>query len=84
MKKFSKSELGSVLLIVFGAILLLNPDLGSAALTSVLGWLLVAIGAGGLILGVPAGAGLGQLSGSILALIGGIWLLMKKKKGTKA
>lgn len=75
MKDFPRSELGSVLMIVFGFILLLNPDLGSAALASVLAWLLVAIGAGGLILGVPAGAGLGQLGGSILALVGGIWLL---------
>ena len=75
MKAFSRSELGSILLIVFGFILLLDPDLGSAALATVLGWVLVAVGAVGLILDTPVKVGMFRLGGSILELIGGIWLL---------
>lgn len=75
MKEFPRSELGSVLLIGFGAILLLNPDFGSAALATVLGWVLVVIGAGGLLLGIIAKLRLIGMGGSIAALICGIWLL---------
>jgi len=76
-QKFFRFELGSVLLILFGMILLLNPDFGSAALATILGWILVGGGAAGLALGCiswPA-LGIAELIGSLIVLCCGIYLL---------
>ena len=42
---FLRQELDSFIMILFGGILLLNPDFGSAAISGILGWCLVAVGA---------------------------------------
>lgn len=79
LKKLFRFEMGSVFLILFGGILLLNPDFGSAALSAIMGWVLVGCGASGLIIGVLSWPGLGitELLGSIFLLSGGIFLLRK-------
>ena len=82
MKKFDfskwvKPELGAALMIVFGIILLFNPDLGSAAVATVLGWILVACGGFGLFVSVmnrAHGTG-GGIVISIVLLVLGIYLL---------
>lgn len=78
-RNFFRFELGSVLLILFGAVLLMNPDFGSAAVASILGWVLVIAGAAGLIvsfavLSAPDLTGLGI---SFLLLVVGIYLLRR-------
>lgn len=77
LKKLFRFEVGSVFLILFGGILLLNPDFGSAAVSAILGWVLVVGGAAGLLIGVLSWPGLGiaELIGSIILLGGGIYLL---------
>lgn len=77
LKKLFRFEVGSVFLILFGGILLLNPDFGSAAVSAILGWVLVVGGAAGLLIGVLSWPGLGfaELAGSIILLGGGIYLL---------
>lgn len=76
-KKLFRFEIGSVLMILFGAMLLLNPDFGSAALSAILGWILVGGGAAGLAIGFlswPA-LGIAELIGSFIILGSGIYLL---------
>ena len=46
-KKLFRLEVGSILLILFGTILLMNPDFGSAAVAAILGWILIGGGAQG-------------------------------------
>lgn len=74
--KLRQPQTVSVILIAIGVILLLFPDLGSAAVSAVLGWILVAIGAVGLVIGFFAwrSIGIGSVAGSVLILFGGIWL----------
>lgn len=76
IKRF-RFELGSVFLILFGGLLLLNPDFGSAALAAILGWILVGGGAVGLLIGFLRWPGLGtmELLGSFLLLGCGVYLL---------
>lgn len=76
-KKFFRFEIGSVLMILLGLVLLLNPDFGSAALSSILGWVLVGSGAAGLVIGFLSWPSLGilELIGSFILLGGGIYLL---------
>jgi uncharacterized membrane protein HdeD (DUF308 family) len=76
-KRLFRIEMGSVFLVLFGGILLLNPDFGSAALASILGWVLVGGGAVGLLIGFLCWPGLGltELIGSVILLGGGIYLL---------
>ena len=78
-RKLFRMELGSVLLILIGAVLLLNPDFGSAALASIVGWLMVGGGAAGLLIGILSQPVLGfmELAGSVLVLCFGIYLLRR-------
>lgn len=52
LKSILMQDFGSVAMIVFGALLLINPDFGSAALSAILGWCLVAAGAIGLLVSI--------------------------------
>lgn len=76
-KKILRFEAGSVFLILFGVILLLNPDFGSAAVAAVLGWVLIGGGAAGLLIGFLSwpGLGVGELVVSGILLGSGIYLL---------
>lgn len=76
-KKLFRFEIGSVLMILLGVILLFNPDFGSAALSAILGWVLVGSGTAGLVIGFLSWPTLGilELIGSFIVLIGGIYLL---------
>lgn len=76
-QKIFRFEAGSIFLILFGAVLLLNPDLGSAAVAAVLGWVLIGGGVVGLLIGFLSwpGLGIGELMGSGLLLASGIYLL---------
>ena len=72
-------ELGSILLVIFGGVLLLNPDFGSAALAGILGWVLVGAGAAGLFIGFTARPmlGIGGIGSSFVTLAFGIYLLRR-------
>lgn len=76
-KKLFRLEVGSILLILFGTILLMNPDFGSAAVAAILGWILIGGGAAGLLIGFLSwpGLGIGELVGSCALLGAGIYLL---------
>lgn len=77
LKKLFRFEVGSVFLILFGAVLLFNPDFGSAAVAAIAGWVLVGAGAAGLLIGFLSwpGLGIGELVGSGILLGAGIYLL---------
>lgn len=74
--KLIRMETGSVVLVIFGVILALNPDFGSAAVAAILGWVLIGAGAAGLLIGVLSwpGLGMGELAGSLILLAAGIYL----------
>lgn len=76
-QKLFRFEAGSIFLILFGAVLLLNPDFGSAAVAAVLGWVLIGGGVAGLLIGFLSwpGLGFGELVGSGILLASGIYLL---------
>jgi len=77
LKTFLRLEFGSIAMILFGAVLLFNPDFGSAALSAILGWCLVGAGALGLLVSILSKPRLSNsaivVSAVILAL--GIYLL---------
>ena len=76
LRSFLRSELDSIVMIIFGAILLLNPDFGSAAISGILGWCLVGVGALFLLvcmLSKPRLTG-GAVMGAIILILG-IYLL---------
>ena len=77
LKDFLRREFGSVAMIVFGALLLFEPDFGSAALSALLGWGLVAAGAIGLLVSILSKPRLsnGAILVSAVILILGIYLL---------
>ncbi|MGN0999595.1 MAG: DUF308 domain-containing protein [Faecousia sp.] len=67
----------SILLLVLGLVLLINPDFGSAALTKVLGWALIVGGVLGILAGIftwPA-FGVSAMALCAVALAAGIYLL---------
>ena len=69
-------DLGSIVMIVLGGILLFNPDFGSAALSGILGWCLVAAGAFGLLVSILSKPRLeAAILPSALALMLGIYVL---------
>lgn len=74
-KKLLRMEIGSVVMVVVGAIMVLNPDFGSATVSNVLGWLLVGGGAIGLLSGVLGGLGSGTVVSGVVMLCIGIYLL---------
>lgn len=76
-KKLFRMQAGSIGLILFGVLLLVKPDFGSAAMATILGWLLVGAGAAGLILGILSRhtLGYGIPIGALVFLGSGIYLL---------
>lgn len=77
VKKLAQSGLGAALMILFGVVLLLNPDFGSAAVATVLGWILIVCGGIGVLIGVFSwpGLGFGEFLGSLVLLGCGVFLL---------
>ena len=69
-----RCESGSVLMIVFGALLAMNPDIASAMVSTVLGWVIIAAGVAMLISGFTNRWDLGSILIGALLLIAGSWL----------
>lgn len=76
-KKLFRSEIGSVLLVILGVVLLLNPDFGSAAVAIVLGWIFIGGGIVGFVIGFMSwpGLGIGEMIISGILLAVGVYLL---------
>lgn len=69
-----RHEGGSILMIVFGVLLTMKPDLASAAVSAVAGWALIAIGVAFLIGGLANGLHIGRVAAGALLLMVGSWL----------
>lgn len=69
-----RCESGSVLMIVFGLLLAMNPDIASAMVSTVLGWAIIAAGVAMLISGFTAGENMGSIVMGAVLLIAGSWL----------
>ena len=69
-----RSNLGSILMIVFGAVLVMNPDSASALVSAILGWGLVIVGAVLLVGGILDGREGGSIGQGVLFLLVGSWL----------
>lgn len=67
-------EGGSILMIVFGVLLTMKPDLASAAVSAVAGWALIAVGVAFLVSGFVDGLRLGRVVFGGLLLMAGSWL----------
>ena len=67
-------ESGSVLMIVFGVLLTMKPDLASAMVSAVLGWVLIVLGVVLLITGFVEKWNVGRILAGALLLIAGSWL----------
>lgn len=67
-------EGGSILMIVFGVLLTMKPDLASAAVSAVAGWALIAIGVAFLVAGFTGGMRLGRIVCGAVLLMAGSWL----------
>lgn len=65
---------GSVLMIVCGAILAVNPDSASTLISAILGWLLIAVAVALLLAGFVAGAGIRPILFGAVLLAAGAWL----------
>ena len=74
MKK-QKSLLVCIFQIVIGALLLTNPDFGSAVVSNILGWLLVVFGGLALVYGLLKKAGIvWDIVSALVVVIGGVML----------
>lgn len=73
-KRFCRSQSGSILMIVCGAILAVNPDSASVLISVVVGWLVIAVGVALLITGFVGGKNVGSILKGALCLVGGAWL----------
>ena len=67
-------ESGSVLMIVFGILLAMNPDIASAMVSTVLGWIIIAAGVAMLISGFTNSRDMGSILIGALLLVAGSWL----------
>lgn len=65
---------GSILMIVFGILLAIEPDFASAALSAAAGWILIAAGVTALVAGFVGGLDLGSVIAGALLLAAGRWL----------
>ena len=79
MRKFDWRSLlrlqgGSVLMIVCGAILTVSPDSASVLISAVLGWLLIAVGVGLLLVGFLGGMEIVTIIQGAFLLVAGGWL----------
>ena len=70
----NRSSLGSILMIVFGAVLVMNPDSASVLVSAILGWGLVIVGAVLLVGGILDGRDGGGIGQGVLFLLVGSWL----------
>ena len=70
----NRSNLGSILMIVFGAVLVMNPDSASALVSAILGWGLVIVGAVLLVGGILDGRDGGSIGQGLLFLVVSTWL----------
>ena len=73
-KSMRRSNLGSILMIVFGAVLVMNPDSASALVSAILGWGLFVIGAVLVVGGFLEGRDGGSIGQGVLFLLVGSWL----------
>lgn len=76
LDKLRSPRLSPYVLILVGAILMLWPDVGTAAVSAVLGWILVAVGAVMLFIGILSwrSFGIGLGAAGVVLLFSGIWL----------
>lgn len=79
MKNFNwqslfRLESGSVIMIVVGILLAIKPDLASAAVSAVLGWMLILAGVAALLAGFVGKLGLRPILMGAFLLICGSWL----------
>lgn len=65
---------GSVLMILCGAVLAVNPDSASTLISAVLGWVLIALGVALLLAGFTGGVGGKTILSGALMLTAGAWL----------
>lgn len=66
-----RNEGGSVLMIVFGVLLAMKPDLASTAVSALIGWVLILMGVALLLVGFLGRTGMGTVaSGAVLLLVG--------------
>ena len=73
-KSMHRSNLGSILMIVFGAVLVMNPDSASALVSAILGWGLFVVGVMLVIGGFQDGRDGGSIGQGLLFLVVGSWL----------
>lgn len=73
-KNLLRYESGSVLMILCGVILTIKPDVASALISAVVGWVLIAAGVVALIAGFAGGFGTGSVVTGAVLLIAGAWL----------
>ena len=73
-KSMHRSNLGSILMIVFGAVLVMNPDSASALVSAILGWGLFVVGVALVIGGIQDGREGGAIGQGVLFLVVGSWL----------
>ena len=73
-KSMHRSNLGSILMIVFGAVLVMNPDSASALVSAILGWGLFVVGVMLVIGGFLDGRDGGSIGQGVLFLLVGSWL----------
>lgn len=73
-KRLFRMESGSVLMILAGVVLVLVPDLASAAVSAVLGWVLILAGVVSLVAGFVGRLGVGTIASGALLLAAGSWL----------
>lgn len=69
-----REESGSALMIVFGVILTMKPDFASAAVSAVLGWILIAAGVAAMIAGFVGKLGSRPVLSGVFLLIAGAWI----------
>ena len=75
LSSWLQSSLGSLCMLVFGIVLLIHPDLGSAAVAAVISWVLIAAGALWLLISIATGIGLRGMLPGMLVLVAGLYLL---------
>ena len=73
-KSMHRSNLGSILMIVFGAVLVMNPDSASALVSAILGWGLFVVGVMLVIGGFQDGRDGGSIGQGLLFLVVGALL----------
>ena len=73
-KSMHRSNLGSILMIVFGAVLVMNPDSASALVSAILGWGLLVVGVALVIGGFLDGRDGGSIGQGLLFAVVSSWL----------